>query len=388
MTAYCSPSMNIGITVYPTYGGSGIVGSELGKELAERGHTVHFIASSLPTRLTKLNERVRFHEVEMMSYPLFEHQPYTLALATKMATVAETENLDLLHVHYAIPHSISAILARESLQPRRRLPVITTLHGTDITLVGADRSYLPITRYGIVQSDGVTAISHYLKQATAEIFEFDNIAVIPNFICATDYQRHSVPQLREELAPNDEPLLVHVSNFRPVKRPVDCVEILARVLKKTRARLVMVGDGSERTNAEHRARCLGIYEHCSFVGKQPKIVDYLSASDVLLLPSEQESFGLAALEAMACEVPVIASRVGGIPEVVDDGVTGCLATVGDIEKMSADAARLLSDEELRREMGRRARESAVSRYSTDLVIPQYIEFYERVIAASKDRPTE
>lgn len=374
--------MNIGITVYPTYGGSGIVGSELGKELAARGHTVHFIASALPTRLTELNERVRFHEVEMMSYPLFEHQPYTLALATKMATVAETENLDLLHVHYAIPHSISAILARESLQPRRRLPVITTLHGTDITLVGADRSYLPITRYGIVQSDGVTAISHYLKQATAETFQFDNIAVIPNFICANDYQRHAMPDLRAELAPDGVPLLVHVSNFRPVKRPVDCVEILARVLERgVRTRLVMVGDGSERPNAEHRARCLGIYEHCSFVGKQPKIVDYLSASDVLLLPSEQESFGLAALEAMACEVPVIASRVGGIPEVVTDGETGYLSEMGDVEKMSADAARLLSDNDLRSEMGARARSSAVSRYSTDLVIPQYIEFYERVLAA-------
>src|SRR3982750_4040825 len=241
--------MNIGITVYPTYGGSGIVGSELGKELAARGHTVHFIASALPTRLTELNERVRFHEVEMMSYPLFEHQPYTLALATKMSKVAESEDLDLLHVHYAIPHSISAILARESLQPRRRLPVITTLHGTDITLVGADRSYLPITRYGIVQSDGVTAISNYLKQATTEIFEFDNIAVIPNFISATDYQRHSVPDLRAKLSPNNEPLLVHVSNFRPVKRPIDCVEILARVLRKgIKTRLVMVGDGRERTN--------------------------------------------------------------------------------------------------------------------------------------------
>jgi N-acetyl-alpha-D-glucosaminyl L-malate synthase BshA len=374
--------MNIGITVYPTYGGSGIVGSELGKELAARGHTVHFIASALPTRLTELNERVRFHEVEMMSYPLFEHQPYTLALATKMATVAETENLDLLHVHYAIPHSISAILARESLQPNRRLPVITTLHGTDITLVGADRSYLPITRYGIVQSDGVTAISHYLKQATAETFHFDNIAVIPNFICATDYQRHAVSQLRAELSPDGLPLLVHVSNFRPVKRPVDCVEILARVLERgVRTRLVMVGDGSERTNAEHRARCLGIYEHCAFVGKQPKIVDYLSASDVLLLPSEQESFGLAALEAMACEVPVIASRVGGIPEVITDGETGYLSELGDVEKMSADAALLLGDGDLRREMGARARSSAVSRYSTDLVIPQYIEFYERVLAA-------
>jgi L-malate glycosyltransferase len=373
--------MNIGITVYPTYGGSGIVGSELGKELAERGHTVHFIASALPTRLTKLSDRVRFHEVEMMSYPLFEHQPYTLALATKMAKVAETENLDLLHVHYAIPHSISAILARESLQPHRRLPVITTLHGTDITLVGADRSYLPITRYGIVQSDGVTAISNYLKNATAEIFDFDNIAVIPNFICASDYQRHAVEKLRAELSPNNEPLLVHVSNFRPVKRPLDCVEIFARVLKQTKARLVMVGDGSERSLAEHRARCLGIFEQCSFVGKQPKIVDYLSASDVLLLPSEQESFGLAALEAMACEVPVIASRVGGLPEVVTDGETGFLSEVGDVEKMSADAVRLLADEEFRREMGRRARESAISRYSTDLVIPQYINFYERVLAA-------
>src|SRR5947208_6021773 len=372
--------MNIGITVYPTYGGIGIVGSELGKELAARGHTVHFISSALPTRLTELNEHVRFHEVEMMSYPLFEHQPYTLALATKMATVAETERLDLLHVHYAIPHSISAILARESLKPHRHLPVITTLHGTDITLVGADRSYLPITRYGIVQSDGVTAISNYLKQATAEIFDFDNITVIPNFICATDYQRHPVPDLRARLSPNGEPLLVHVSNFRPVKRPVDCVEILARVLRKTKARLVMVGDGSERSLAEHRARCLGIYEHCSFVGKQAKIVDYLSAADVLLLPSEQESFGLAALEAMACEVPVVASRVGGIPEVVTDGETGYLSEAGDVDKMGEMAARLLADEDLRREMGRLARESAVSRYNTDLIIPQYIKFYERILS--------
>src|SRR5881392_4166329 len=224
--------MNIGITVYPTYGGSGIVGSELGKELAERGHTVHFIASALPTRLTELNERVRFHEVEMMSYPLFEHQPYDLALATKMAMVAETENLDLLHVHYAIPHSISAILARESIKKQRRLPVITTLHGTDITLVGADRSYLPITRYGIMQSDGVTAISNYLKQATIETFQYDNITVIPNFICSTDYQRLPVPDIRKRLSPEGELLVVHVSNFRPVKRPLDCVEIFARILKQ------------------------------------------------------------------------------------------------------------------------------------------------------------
>lgn len=376
--------MNIGITVYPTYGGSGIVGSELGKELAARGHTVHFISSALPTRLTELNERVRFHEVEMMSYPLFEHQPYTLALATKMAKVAETENLDLLHVHYAIPHSISAILARESLKPKRYLPVITTLHGTDITLVGADRSYLPITRYGIVQSDGVTAISHYLKEATKEIFQFDDIEVIPNFICQHDYARHPVDELRASLAGEGQPLLVHVSNFRPVKRPVDCVEILSRVSKRgINTKLVMVGDGSERTNVEHRARCLGVFDKCVFVGKQPNIVDYLSAADVLLLPSEQESFGLAALEAMACEVPVIASRVGGIPEVVTDGETGFLSEVGDVEKMAQDAARLLGDETLRRQMGNRARESAVTRYRTDIIIPKYIEFYERVLEETK-----
>jgi N-acetyl-alpha-D-glucosaminyl L-malate synthase BshA len=376
--------MNIGITVYPTYGGSGIVGSELGKELAARGHTVHFIASALPTRLTQLNERVRFHEVEMMSYPLFEHQPYTLALATKMATVAENENLDLLHVHYAIPHSISGILARESLKPNRRLPVITTLHGTDITLVGSDRSYLPITRYGIAQSDGVTAISNYLKRATEETFRFDGerVEVIPNFVCGTEYRRKEMPELRAELAPKGQPLLAHVSNFRPVKRPVDCVEVLARVREKgIDARLVMVGDGSERGRVEHRAHSLGVEANCAFVGKQARIVDYLSVADVLLLPSEQESFGLAALEAMACEVPVVASRVGGVPEVVTDGETGCLAEVGDVEKMADDAARLLADDAARREMGRRARASALSRYSTDLVIPQYLSFYERILAA-------
>jgi N-acetyl-alpha-D-glucosaminyl L-malate synthase BshA len=320
----------------------------------------------------------------MMSYPLFEHQPYSLALATQMARVAETENLDLLHVHYAIPHSISAILARESLKPQRRLPVITTLHGTDITLVGADRSYLPITRYGLMQSDGVTAISNYLKQATIETFQFDKITVIPNFICATDYQRQPVPELHKELSPDGFPLLVHVSNFRPVKRPVDCVEIFARVLRQgIETRLVMVGDGSERPNAEHRARCLGIYDKCSFVGKQPNIVDYLSASDVLLLPSEQESFGLAALEAMACELPIIASRVGGLPELVTDGETGFLSPVGDVEKMAHDAGRLLRDAELRRSMGKAARESAISRYSTDLVIPEYVKFYERVLASAE-----
>jgi len=376
--------MNIGITVYPTYGGSGIVGSELGRELAARGHNVHFISSTLPTRLTELNERVHFHEVEMMSYPLFEHQPYDLALATKMATVARSEKLDLLHVHYAIPHSISAILARESIKQKRYVPVITTLHGTDITLVGADRSYLPITRYGLQQSDGVTAVSRFLKQATIETFDFDEIEVIPNFICACHYKKLPESPLREELAPGGEKLLVHVSNFRAVKRPVDCVEILAKVKAKGgKARLVMVGDGPERSACYYQAEQLGVKDACVFVGKQANISDYLGVADVFLLPSELESFGLAALEAEACEVPVIATRIGGIPEVVSDGETGFLSDIGDTEKMSDDVMKLLNDEEMRVAFGEKARESAISRYGSELIIPQYITFYEKILQTAK-----
>ena len=376
--------MNIGITVYPTYGGSGIVGSELGRDLAERGHNVHFISSFLPTRLTELNERIHFHEVEMMSYPLFEHQPYDLALATKMATVARAEKLDLFHVHYAIPHSISAILARESIKQKRYVPVITTLHGTDITLVGADRSYLPITRYGLQQSDGVTAVSKFLKQATIETFDFDEIEVIPNFICPTHYKRLPDSPLRKELAPNGERLLTHVSNFRPVKRPADCVEILAKVRAGgENARLVMVGDGPELSAVRYRAEQLGVIDDCIFVGKQANIADYLGVADVFLLPSELESFGLAALEAQACEVPVIATRIGGIPEVVNEGESGFLSDVGDIEKMSIDTLRLLGDEQLRRAFGERGRELAIQRYSTGQIIPQYIAFYEKVVQKAK-----
>jgi N-acetyl-alpha-D-glucosaminyl L-malate synthase BshA len=376
--------MNIGITVYPSYGGSGIVGSELGRELALRGHSVHFISSSLPTRLVELNDKIQFHEVEMMSYPLFEHQPYSLALATKMATVARSENLDLLHVHYAIPHSISAILARESIKHLRYLPVITTLHGTDITLVGADRSYLPITRYGLQQSDGVTAVSKFLKQATIETFDFDDVEVIPNFICPNHYRKIEDSPLRKEFAPNGEKILVHVSNFRAVKRPVDCVEILAKVLQKGgNARLVMVGDGPEYSAVHHRARTLNVLDKLEMVGKQAKIADYLGIADVSLLPSELESFGLAALEAQACEVPVVASRVGGIPEVINDGETGFMSDVGDTEKMSDDVLKLLNDEEMRRAFGAKGRELAVSRYSSEKIIPQYIAFYEKVLQSPK-----
>lgn len=376
--------MNIGITVYPTYGGSGIVGSELGRDLAERGHNVHFISSVLPTRLTELNERIHFHEVEMMSYPLFEHQPYDLALATKMATVARAEQLDLLHVHYAIPHSISAILARESIKQKRYVPVITTLHGTDITLVGADRSYLPITRYGLQQSDGVTAVSKFLKQATIETFDFDDIEVIPNFICEKHYKRLEDSPLRSELAPNGERLLVHVSNFRHVKRPVDCVEILAKVRAAgENARLVMVGDGPELSACRYRAEQLGVDGDVAFVGKQDNISDYLGVADVFLLPSELESFGLAALEAQACEAPVVATRIGGIPEVVTDKETGFLSDVGDVEKMAADTRKLLRDEELRRSFGEKGRRLAVERYSTEKIIPQYIAFYEKIVQKAK-----
>jgi N-acetyl-alpha-D-glucosaminyl L-malate synthase BshA len=372
--------MNIGITVYPTYGGSGIVGSELGRDLADRGHNVHFISSFLPTRVTELSDRIHFHEVEMMSYPLFEHQPYDLALATKMATVARAEKLDLLHVHYAIPHSISAILARESIKQKRYVPVITTLHGTDITLVGADRSYLPITRYGLQQSDGVTAVSKFLKQATIETFDFDEIEVIPNFICQNHYKRLPDSPLRGELAPNGERLLVHVSNFRAVKRPADCVEILSRVRQAgVNARLVMAGDGPERSAVNYRAEKLGVLDNTIFVGKQGNISDYLGIADVFLLPSELESFGLAALEAQACEVPVIATRIGGLPEVVNDGETGFLSDVGDIDKMTSDTNRLLADEDLRRSFGERGRELAVQRYSTSKIIPQYIAFYEKIV---------
>jgi N-acetyl-alpha-D-glucosaminyl L-malate synthase BshA len=372
--------MNIGITVYPTYGGSGIVGSELGRDLAERGHNVHFISSVLPTRVTELGSRVHFHEVEMMSYPLFEHQPYDLALATKMATVARAEKLDLLHVHYAIPHSISAILARESIKEKRYVPVITTLHGTDITLVGADRSYLPITRYALQQSDGVTAVSRFLKKATIETFDFDEVEVIPNFICPQHYRRTPDAPLRGELAPDGETLLVHVSNFRSVKRPADCIDILATAVNEgAKVRLVMVGDGPERSAVVYRAEQKGVTDQTVFVGKQANISDYLGVSDIFLLPSELESFGLAALEAQACELPVIATRIGGIPEVVSDGESGFLSDVGDVAKMAADTLILIRDAEMRHTFGKRGRELAVERYSTEQIIPQYIAFYEKVL---------
>ena len=373
--------MNIGITVYPTYGGSGIVGSELGKELAARGHAVHFIASALPTRLTELSERVRFHEVEMMSYPLFEHQPYTLALATKMATVAEEENLDLLHVHYAIPHSISAILARESLKPRRRLPVVTTLHGTDITLVGNDPSFMETTRWGIDQSDAVTTVSASLRNATRDIFGITRpIEVVPNFIDPHRYLRTAAGPGARRWAKPGEKILVHISNFRPVKRVDDVVEVFHRLRGRFPVRLLMVGDGPERARVEQRCRQHGSCGEVSFIGNLPLVEEVLVNADLFLLPSESESFGLAALEALACKVPVIATRAGGIPEVIADGECGLLYPVGDVEGMAEGAARLLADEPLRQSFGEAGRERAVERFGTTKVVAQYRALYESVLA--------
>ena len=370
--------MNVGITVFPTYGGSGIVGSELGLELAERGHTVHFISYALPTRLCQLGERLQFHEVEMFDYPLFEFPPYTLALAAKILEVAEEARLDLLHMHYAIPHATAAYLAREMARPRRYLPFVTTLHGTDITLVGSRASFLPVTRFSIAQSDAVTAISRYLADETCRIFGQCAIEVIPNFINAAHYARRPRPDLRVSLAPGGEPIVMHVSNFRPVKRISDCIRVMAALKGRVRARLVMCGDGPERGDAERLARELGVADEVLFVGQVPNIADYLSVADLLLLPSLTESFGLAALEAMTCEVPVVATRVGGLPEVVRDGATGYLVEVGDVETMAERAFEILSDEARRREMGRRGREWAVEEFNTDRVIPQYVALYERV----------
>jgi L-malate glycosyltransferase len=371
--------MKIGITCYATYGGSGIVGSELGRELAKRGHTVHFIARSLPTRLTELSDSIQFHEVAPLDYPLFEAPHYSLALAVKMAEVATREKLDVLHVHYAIPHSISGYLAREMLRGRHRLPIITTLHGTDISLVGLDRSYFTVTRFAIAESDGVTAISRFLSHATCEGFGLPSIRVIPNFVDVDYYKRASSSPIREQLAPNGEKLVVHVSNFRPVKRVTDCVEIFARLRDRVRARLVMVGDGPDRGTATALAELRGVADEVIFVGKQSRIVDYLSAADLLLLPSESESFGLAALEAMSCEVPVVASDVGGLPEVVDDGRTGFLRAVGDVDAMAEAALTVLTDDDRARSMGSLARRSACERYTTDQIIPQYLDYYSKVL---------
>jgi L-malate glycosyltransferase len=379
--------MNIGITCYPTYGGSGVVATELGIELAARGHEVHFISYAQPIRLVEPQPNIHFHEVEVSRYPLFDYPPYDLALATRMAEVAELYDLDLLHVHYAIPHSVSALLARQMLAAspsKRKLPFVTTLHGTDITLVGMDRSYLPITRYSIEESNGVTAISRYLRDITLKEFEIKNpIEVIYNFVNCDLYIRDAeAPQRRLEYASPDERILVHLSNFRPVKRVTDTIEIFDRVRKKIPSKLMLIGDGPDRSKAEWLAVQKGIHEDVLFLGKQDLVREKLALADVMLLPSELESFGLAALEAMACGVVPIATRVGGLPEVIDSGNTGFLAPVGDVDAMADFAISVLGDDAKLAKMARQARGVAQSQFCTTKIIPQYEEFYRLVLERS------
>ena len=374
--------MKIGITCYPTYGGSGVVATELGIELAARGHEVHFISYAMPIRLNSSYERIYFHEVEVTTYPLFDHPPYTLALATKMIEVAETALLDLLHVHYAIPHSVSALLARMMAAPRK-LPFITTLHGTDITLVGNDRSYLPITRFSIEQSDGVTAISKYLRDRTLKEFEIKRpIEVVPNFVNCDLYKRSDDMNLRAQWAPGGEPLVMHLSNFRPVKRITDVVEIFALVREKIPAKLVMMGDGPDRGAAEYIVRKKKLSKDVFFLGKQDRVQDKLGLADLFLLPSDLESFGLAALEAMACEVPVVASNTGGLPEVVTHGVDGYLVPPRDVAGAAKFALEILARPDRGRAMGQQARVNARRRYCSNDVIPQYEAYYQKVLNAS------
>ncbi|MBI2819715.1 MAG: N-acetyl-alpha-D-glucosaminyl L-malate synthase BshA [Acidobacteria bacterium] len=374
--------MKIGITCYPTYGGSGVVGTELGIELAARGHEVHFITSAWPFRLREPSPLIHFHEVEVMTYPLFDHTPYALALATRMAEVAESAGLDLLHVHYAIPHSVSAFLARAMMAPRK-LPFITTLHGTDITLVGIDSSYLGITRFAINQSDAVTAVSRHLQQHTMQEFEIArDIEVIYNFVNCETYKRITDPSARQRFAPQGERILVHLSNFRAVKRVTDAVEIFARVQQKIPSKLLLAGDGPERAAAEMLAHKRDVHKHTVFLGKQDNVESILGISDLLLMPSEMESFGLAALEAMACEVPPIASRVGGVPELVTHGVDGFLAASGDVETMAGDAVRLLQDAELYAQVSQAARQTALTRFCSTLIIPRYEDLYRRVLESN------
>ncbi len=374
--------MKIGITCYPTYGGSGVVATELGIELAARGHEVHFISYAMPFRLIGATERIFFHEVEVTTYPLFDHPPYTLALATKMSEVAEQFSLDLLHVHYAIPHSVSALLARMMAAPRR-LPFITTLHGTDITLVGSDRSYLPITRFSIEQSDGVTAISNYLRDRTLKEFEIKRpIDVIPNFVNCDLYKKSTDAAARAHLAPNGEPIMMHLSNFRPVKRLTDVVEIFALVREKIAAKLVLMGDGPDRGAAEYLVRKKKLTKDVHFLGKQDRVAEKLGLADLFLLPSDEESFGLAALEAMACEVPVVATNVGGVPEVVKHGVDGYLFEPRDVDTAAKYALEILSRPDRGRMMGEMARANARRKYCSNDIIPMYEAYYAKILNAA------
>ncbi|TVP77561.1 MAG: N-acetyl-alpha-D-glucosaminyl L-malate synthase BshA [Gemmatimonadales bacterium] len=375
--------MKIGVTCHPTYGGSGAVATELGLEMARAGHEVHFISYAQPFRLDGFREGVYFHEVEMEPYPLFENPPYSLALAVMIQDVAARHDLDLVHAHYAIPHATSAWIAREMFEDGGGPRLVTTLHGTDITLVGQHPSFKRITRFSILKSDGLTAVSHFLARETETNFgvDSDSIRVIPNFIDTDRYRPDREPCHRATLAPGGEKIVMHISNFRPVKRVEDVVTAFAGMVARTPARLVMVGDGPERARAQRAARRLGVEDDVVFPGKHAAVDELLSCADLFLLPSESESFGLAALEAMSCGVPVIATRVGGLPEVVVDGVTGYLVEVGDTDTMARLGAEILADQAMAKEMGDAARTRAVEAFSAPRVVPRYAEFYRQVLDA-------
>lgn len=375
--------MKIGIVCYPTFGGSGVVATELGKGLAKHGHEVHFITYSQPTRLDFFNENLFYHEVNIRSYPLFKYPPYELALASKMVDVAKFEKLDLLHVHYAIPHASAAVMARQILKSEGiDIPVVTTLHGTDITLVGKDPSYEPVVTFSINQSDGVTAVSEDLKKDTYKHFNIlREIEVIPNFIDLTKFKRQRKDHFKTAICPNGEKLIVHTSNFRKVKRVDDVVRIFHKISETVPARLLLVGDGPERSLIEGLCRELGIYEEVRFLGKLEAVEEVLSVADLFLMPSEKESFGLAALEAMACEVPVISSNAGGIPELNINGVTGFTSKIGDVEEMTKNALHILSEENL--ETFKHNALVQAKKFDIDVILPQYEKYYEEVAATMR-----
>ncbi len=374
--------MKIGIACYPTYGGSGAVATELGLGLAKRGHEVHFMSYAPPFRLAGFQERVYFHEVEMEDYPLFEHPPYSLALAVAIHQIGRDKGLDVVHVHYAIPHATSAWIAGQMFEEGGSPRIVTTLHGTDITLLGQHPSFRSITRFSILKSDGLTAVSQYLKDETERSFEVDGAAirVIPNFVDTDLYRRGREPCHRAKLALPDEKILMHVSNFRSVKRVVDAVEIFGRVSREIPSRLVMIGDGPDRPRAQQRAAELGVDDRVDFLGKHTSVDELLACADLFLLPSESESFGLAALEAMACGNPIIASNVGGLPEVVEDGANGYLLPVGAVDAMADGAVEILGSGARWQAMSRESREIAVTRFSAPSIIGVYEGFYEEVLA--------
>jgi N-acetyl-alpha-D-glucosaminyl L-malate synthase BshA len=372
--------MKIGITCYPTYGGSGVIATELGKALALKGHQVHFISYALPFRLASFVENVVFHEVEMSSYPLFEFPLYSLALASKMVEVADYEKLDLFHVHYAIPHAASAFLAREMLKGKVDIKIITTLHGTDITLVGLEPSFLPLVKFSIEKSDGVTAVSRFLKEKTLTNYDIDkDIFVIPNFVNTELFKPNSDCSFRKNIASRGEKILVHTSNFRPVKRVTDAIQIFNIVQKEVPSKLVLVGDGPDRSECERLVRQLNLVDKVKFLGKQDGLVEILSSSDIFLIPSQSESFGLAALEGMACGLPVVSSSVGGLPELIGHNESGFIAEIGDTDRMAKYVIDLLTNEKKYKIFSQNARQRAVNKFDINKVVPSYEEYYKKVL---------